>query len=259
MLPTVDIHDDIQNISAFCTTTSCFIRIKIRPYHIYKYILALRWLKTFLSLFPPWNFLFAWPQSYLHQLLSSGYVILPSAFHGKKVDRVQPKFLHLSKGKTIHGNALKILSPHFSCRKIGCSNTLKIENLQNVQNPEGYPQKENRQRTVRSSACCSIYFRNRIVRSRFRLSYFVTVLIQVSARTLPSSAAMQIEIRLWTLVAHAGRNFCIRFLICSNGAFCCSVRVALSFVSSRTTVTNDPPLSVPFAILCTVFFKEWAS
>ena len=78
------------------------------------------------------------------------------------------------------------------------SNTLKIENLQNVQNPEGHPQKENRQRTVRSSACCSIYFRNRnrIVRSRFRSSYFVTVLIQVSARTLPSSAAMQIEIRL---------------------------------------------------------------
>ena len=58
--------------------------------------------------------------------------------------------------------------------KIGCSNTLKIENLQNVQNPEGYPQKENRQRTVRSSACCSIYFRNRnrIVRSRFRLLSF---------------------------------------------------------------------------------------
>ena len=35
---------------------------------------------------------------------------------------------------------------------------------------EGDSQKENRQRTVRSSACCSIYFRNRnrIVRSRFR-------------------------------------------------------------------------------------------
>ena len=116
--------------------------------------------------------------------------------------------------------------------KIGCSNTLKIKNLQNVQNPEGYPQKENRQRTVRSSACCSIYFRNRnrIVRSRFRLSYFVTVLIQVSARTLPSSAAMQIEIRLWTFVAHAGRNFCIRFfnlfeqsllLFCESGSELC--------------------------------------
>lgn len=57
-------------------------------------------------------------------------------------------------------------------------------------------------------------------------------------------------------MAHAGRNFCIRFLICPNRAFCCSVRVALSFVSSRTTVTNDPPLSVPFAILCTVFSKN---
>ena len=34
------------------------------------------------------------------------------------------------------------------------------------------------------------------------------------------------------------------------------MRVALSFVSSRATVTNDPPLSVPFAILCTVFSKN---
>lgn len=41
--------------------------------------------------------------------------------YNKKVDRVQPKFLflHLSKGKTIYGNALKILFPHFSCRKSG--------------------------------------------------------------------------------------------------------------------------------------------
>ena len=97
-----------------------------------------------------------------------------------------------------YGLQAKKLSPHFACRKIGCSNTLKIDNLQNVQNLEGHPQKENRQRTVRSSACCSMYFRNRnrIVRSRFRLSYFVTVLIQVSARTLPSSAELPIEIRL---------------------------------------------------------------
>ena len=65
------------------------------------HLCGLRWLKTFLSLFPPWNFLFAWSQSYLHQLLSNGYVILPPTFHGKKVDRVQPKIFipHLSKGK----------------------------------------------------------------------------------------------------------------------------------------------------------------
>ena len=69
-------------------------------------------------------------------------------------------------------------------------------------------------------------------------------------------AAMQIEIRLLTLVAHSGCNFYIRFLICSNRAFCCSVRVALSFVSSRTTVTNDPPLPMPFAMLCAVFLKN---
>ena len=35
----------------------------------------------------------------------------------------------------------KILFPSLFMPKIGCSNTLKIENLQNVQNPEGYPQK----------------------------------------------------------------------------------------------------------------------
>ena len=42
--------------------------------------------------------------------------------------RVQPKFLflHLSKGKTIHGNALKILSPHFSCRKSGVLTPWKL-------------------------------------------------------------------------------------------------------------------------------------
>ena len=45
---------------------------------------GLRWLKIFLSLFPPWYFLFARPQSYLYQLLSNGYVILPPTFHGKK-------------------------------------------------------------------------------------------------------------------------------------------------------------------------------
>ena len=56
------------------------------------HLCGLRWLKIFLSLFPPCNFLFARLQSYLHQLLSNGYVILPSTFHGKKVDRVQPKF-----------------------------------------------------------------------------------------------------------------------------------------------------------------------
>ena len=34
------------------------------------------------------------------------------------------------------------------------------------------------------------------------------------------------------------------------------MRVALTSVSSRTTVTNDPPLSVPLVILCTVFSKN---
>ena len=121
-------------------------------------------------------------------------------FHGKKVDRVQPKFSPpaLIQRKNYTWQCAENFIPSLFMPKIGCSNTLKIGNLQNVQNPEGYPQKENRQRTVRSSACCSIYFqnRNRIVRSRFRLSYFVTVLIQVSVRTLPSSAAMQIDICL---------------------------------------------------------------
>ena len=45
------------------------------------------------------------------------------------------------KEKILWTTTKKIYFPHFSCRKIGCSNTLKIENLQNVQNPEGYPQK----------------------------------------------------------------------------------------------------------------------
>lgn len=64
-----------------------------------------------------------------------------------------------------------------------------------------YSQKESRQRIVISSACCSLYFRNknRIVRSRFRWFNLATVLIPVSARTLPSSAEPPNEIRLWML------------------------------------------------------------
>ena len=105
---------------------------------------------------------------------------------------------------------------YFSCRKNAVVTTKKIipslfmaktnavERLKNKEFTgcsnfcEGdYSQKESRQRIVISSACCSQHSRNRnrIVRSRFRLSYFVTVLIQVSARRLPSSAAMPIEIR----------------------------------------------------------------
>ena len=144
--------------------------------------------------------------------------------------------------------------------KIGCSNTLKIENLQNVQNPEGYPQKENRQRTVISSACCSIYFRNRnrIVRYRFRLSYFVTVLIQVSARTLPSSAELPIEIRLWTLVAHSGRYFYIRFfnlfeqsllLFCESGS-------DFRFKPHNGYKRSAFVCAACYTLHC--FFKEWA-
>ena len=154
----------------------------------------------------------------------------------------------------------KNLSPHFSCRKIGGSNTLKFENLQNVQNPEGHPQKENRQRTVISFACCNLYFRNRnrIVWSRFRLSYFVTVLIQVSARTLPSSAAMQIEIRLWTLVAHSGRNFYIRFfnlfeqsllLFCKSGS-------DFRFKPHNGYKRSAFVCAACYTLHC--FFKEWA-
>ena len=46
------------------------------------------------------------------------------------------------------------------------------------------------------------------------------------------------------------------FSNCSSRAFCCSVRVALCSVSSRTTVSSNSPLSVPFVILCTVFSKN---
>ena len=92
----------------------------------------------------------------------------------------------------------KFIPLTFHAEKSGVLTPWKLRIFKMFKIPRAIRKKENRQRTVRSSACCSIYFRNRnrIVRSRFRLSYFVTVLIQVSARTLSSSAAMQIEIRL---------------------------------------------------------------
>ena len=122
-----------------------------------------------------------------------------------------------------------------------------------------YSQKENRQRIVISSACCNLYFRNRnrIVRSHFRLLCFCygsnsgvgsyTSIISRAANRNPIVNAC--SSCLSEISASAFSN-------CSSRAFCCSVRVALSFVSSRTMVTNDPPLSVPFVILCTVFSKN---
>ena len=79
---------------------------------------GLRWLKIFLSLFPPWNFLFVLLQSYLHQLLSNGYVILPSTFQAEKTQWVQPKIFipTLIQRKKSYGIQPKNLSPHFSCR-----------------------------------------------------------------------------------------------------------------------------------------------
>ena len=89
---------------------------------------GLKWLKISLSLFPPWDFLFAWSQSYLHQLLSNSYVILPSIFHAEKTQWVQPIILslHLSKGKNPMCYNQKIYSPHFSCRKNAVVTTKKI-------------------------------------------------------------------------------------------------------------------------------------
>ena len=40
------------------------------------------------------------------------------------------------------------------------------------------------------------------------------------------------------------------FSNCSSRTFCCSVSVALSSVSSRTTVSSNSPLSVPFDTVC---------
>lgn len=122
---------------------------------------GLKWLKIFLSLFPPWYFLFARLQSYLHQLLPNGYVILPSTFHGKKVDRVQPKFLPptLIQRKKSYG-----LQPKNYISSIFMAKNKVVERLKNKEFTgcsnfcEGDLQKENRQRTVISSACCGIYF-----------------------------------------------------------------------------------------------------
>ena len=78
---------------------------------------GLRWLKIFLPLFPPWYFLFAWLQSYLHQLLSNGYVILPSTFHAEKTQWLQPKSFLTCPKENYTYLCVENLSPHFFSRK----------------------------------------------------------------------------------------------------------------------------------------------
>ncbi len=116
-----------------------------------------------------------------------------------------------------------------------------------------YSQKESRQRIVISSACCSQHSRNRnrIVRSRFRLLCFCygsnsgvgsyTSIISRAANRNPIVNAC--SSCLSEISASAFSN-------CSSRAFCCSVRVALCSVSSRTTVSSNSPLSVPFETVC---------
>ena len=154
-------------------------------------------------------FFFVLLQSYLHQLLSFGYVILPSIFHAEKTHMVQPKsFLNCPKEKLYMAMHWKFIPSLFQPknREFYSLKNRKFTKCSKI--AEKYPQKENRQRPVRSSACCSIYFqnRNRIMLSRFRLFCFVTVLIPVSVRTLPSSAEQPTETQLWTPATRACRK-----------------------------------------------------
>ena len=169
----------------------------------------------------------------------------PLTFHAEKTQWLQPKkfipSLFMAKTNAVE----RLKNKEFT----GCSNFCEGD----------YSQKESRQRIVISSACCSQHSRNRnrIVRSRFRLLCFCygsnsgvgsyTSIISRAANRNPIVNAC--SSCLSEISASAFSN-------CSSRAFCCSVRVALSFVSSRTMVTNDPPLSVPFVILCTVFSKN---
>ena len=158
-------------------------------------------------------------------------------------------FFHLSKGKTIHGYALKIYPITFSAEKSGVLFPEKSKIYKVFKNCREIPAK-NRQRTVRSSAYCSIYFRNRnrITLSRFRLFCFVTVLIPLSAHTLPSSANRNPIMNACS--SCLSETSASAFSNGSSRTFCCSVRVALSSVSSRTTVSSNSPLSVPFDTVC---------
>lgn len=126
-------------------------------------------------------------------------------------------FFTCPKGKNIHGYALKIypltfsaektqwlqpkiLSPQFSWQKLMRLSARITKNLQDVQISAMGLLTKRKQAKDCDILCLLQYLffrnRNRIVRSRFRLFCFVTVLIPVSARTHPSSAEPPTEIRL---------------------------------------------------------------
>ena len=115
-----------------------------------------------------------------------------------------------------------------------------------------YSQKENRQRMVISSACCGIYFRNRnrIVRSRFRLFFCYGSNSGVGSYTSIISRAANRNPIVNACNSCLSEISASAFSNCSSRVFCCSVSVALSSVSSRTTVSRNSPLSVPFETVC---------
>ena len=178
---------------------------------------------------------------------------------------------HLSKGKTTPGYALKIYPLTFFSRKnavvttenfipsLFMAKTNAVERLKNKEFTgcsnfcEGdYSQKESRQRIVISSACCSQHSRNRnrIVRSRFRLFFCYGSNSGVGSYTSIISRAANRNSIVNACNSCLSEISASAFSNCSSRVFCCSVSVALSSVSSRTTVSRNSPLSVPLDTVC---------
>lgn len=92
-----------------------------------------------------------------------------------------------------------------------------------------------------SSACCGIYFRNRnrIVRSRFRLFFCYGSNSGVGSYTSIISRAANRNPIVNACNSCLSEISASAFSNCSSRVFCCSVSVALSSVSSRTTVSRN--------------------
>lgn len=139
---------------------------------------------------------------------------------------------------------------HFFSRKTVWLTTWKTKNLQNVQK---IWRNKKQAEDCKNPLPVAVYIfrnRNRIVRSRFRLFFCYGSNSGVGSYTSIIRRAANRNPIVNACNSCLSETIASAFSSCSSRAFCCSVRVALSSVSSRTTISSNSPLSVPFETVC---------
>ncbi len=162
-------------------------------------------------------------------------------------------FFHLSKGKTIHGYALKIYPITFSAEKSGVLFPEKSEIYKVFKNCREIPAKR------KQAKACEIFCLLQYILPKQKQDHAIPFPIILLCYCSNSGVGSYTSIISRADNQNPIMNACSSclsetsasaFSNVSSRTFCCSVRVALSSVSGRTTVSGNSPLSVLFDTVC---------